>query len=116
MKNVNIRDIVFEAKLEARIAASKFFSEVMDYTDGGACGFAWVNLYTYNGKKLDGRSKVAKLLKEAGVRQDWQKTFQFWNPSEYPCQNVDTLEAGAQAAAKVFRKYGFEAYAGSRLD
>jgi hypothetical protein len=31
-------------------------------------------------------------------------------------QNVDTLEAGADAAAKVFQKYGFEAYAGSRLD
>jgi len=29
---------------------------------------------------------------------------------------VDTLEAGARAAAGVFEKYGFEAYAGSRLD
>jgi hypothetical protein len=29
---------------------------------------------------------------------------------------VDTLEAGAAAAAAVFKKYGFEAYAGSRLD
>jgi hypothetical protein len=26
------------------------------------------------------------------------------------------LEAGAEAAAKVFEKYGFKAYAGSRLD
>jgi hypothetical protein len=33
-----------------------------------------------------------------------------------PVQNVDTLEAGAEAAAKVLRKYGFEAYSGSRLD
>jgi hypothetical protein len=31
-------------------------------------------------------------------------------------QNVDTLEAGAQAAADVFKRYGFTAYAGSRLD
>jgi hypothetical protein len=31
-------------------------------------------------------------------------------------QNIDTLEAGAEAAAKVFEKYGFQAYAGSRLD
>jgi hypothetical protein len=31
-------------------------------------------------------------------------------------QNIDTLEAGAEAAAKVFEKYGFRAYAGSRLD
>ena len=26
------------------------------------------------------------------------------------------MEAGAEAAASVFKKYGFEAYAGSRLD
>jgi hypothetical protein len=26
------------------------------------------------------------------------------------------LETGARAAADVFRKYGFDAYAGSRLD
>jgi hypothetical protein len=31
-------------------------------------------------------------------------------------QNIDTLEAGAEAAAKVFEKYGLSAYAGSRLD
>jgi len=50
------------------------------------------------------------------VRQDYNKTFQLWNPAGYPSQNVDTLEEGARAAALVFRKYGFEAYAGSRLD
>ena len=30
--------------------------------------------------------------------------------------HVDTLEAGARAAADVFKKYGLRAYAGSRLD
>jgi hypothetical protein len=39
-----------------------------------------------------------------------------WNPSKFGCQNVDTLEEGARAAAAVFKSYGFEAYAGSRLD
>jgi hypothetical protein len=29
---------------------------------------------------------------------------------------VDCKEIGAQAAADVFKKYGFTAYAGSRLD
>jgi hypothetical protein len=56
------------------------------------------------------------MLKAAGVRQDYTKAFQLWNPSGYGCQNVDTLEAGAEAAAKVFERYGFTAYAGSRLD
>jgi hypothetical protein len=39
-----------------------------------------------------------------------------WNPSKMMVQNVDTLEAGADAAAQVFKRYGFTAYAGSRLD
>ena len=56
------------------------------------------------------------MLKAAGVRQDYTKAFQIWNPAKMGCQSVGILEAGADAAAKVFRKYGFEAYAGSRLD
>ena len=42
--------------------------------------------------------------------------FQIWNPANLGTQSVGILEIGAQAAANVFRKYGFEAYAGSRLD
>jgi hypothetical protein len=56
------------------------------------------------------------MLKAAGVRQDYTKAFQLWNPAGYPAQNIDTLEHGAMAAAKVFAKYGFDAYMGSRLD
>jgi len=55
-------------------------------------------------------------MKEAGIRKSYTGSFQLWNPSGLPVQNVDTLEAGADAAAKVFQKYGFTAYAGSRLD
>jgi hypothetical protein len=32
------------------------------------------------------------------------------------CQNMDTLEAGARAYAEVLGKYGFKAYAESRMD
>jgi hypothetical protein len=56
------------------------------------------------------------MLKAAGVRQDYTKAFQIWNPSGLSVQNVDCKEVGAQAAADVFKKYGFTAYAGSRLD
>jgi hypothetical protein len=55
-------------------------------------------------------------MKAAGIRQDYTKAFQIWNPSGHNAQNVDTKEAGARAAAEVFKRYGFEAYAGSRLD
>jgi hypothetical protein len=106
-----IVEIVAEAKLEARKAAEKFFQEKLGGQDQYACGFAWVNIYG-----IKGNTKMGKVLKEAGVRQDYTKAFSIWNPSGMGCQNVDTLEAGARAAAKVFEKYGFTAYAGSRLD
>jgi hypothetical protein len=106
-----IVDIVAEAKAEARKAAEKFFQEKLGGQDQYACGFAWVNIYG-----IKGNTKMGRVLKEAGVRQDYTKAFSIWNPSGMGCQNVDTLEAGAEAAAKVFEKYGFTAYAGSRLD
>jgi hypothetical protein len=106
-----VEAIVAEAKSEAFKAADKFFKEKLGGRDQYACGFAWVNIYG-----VKGNTKLGKVLKAAGVRQDYTKAFQIWNPSGYGCQNVDTLEAGADAAAQVFKKYGFEAYAGSRLD
>ena len=111
-----LKAMIREAQEAAYEAADNFERTHFPNGGWGACGFAWTNLYKYAGKKLDGRSRVARMLKEAGVGQDWQRTFQLWNPSGYPTQNVDTLEAGARAAADVFKKYGFEAYAGSRLD
>ena len=106
-----INQIVAEAKSAAYEAAMKFFYDKLGGKDQYACGFAWVNIY-----KIKGNTKLGKMLKAAGVRQDYTKAFQIWNPSGMGCQNIDTLEAGAEAAAKVFERYGFEAYAGSRLD
>ncbi len=106
-----VNEIVREAQEAARKAALDFFQTRLGGRDQYACGFAWVNIY-----KVKGNTKLGKMLKAAGVRQDYTKAFQIWNPSGMPVQNVDTLEAGAEAAANVFQKYGFEAYAGSRLD
>jgi len=106
-----ISNIVEEAKNAAHQAATNYFHEVLRGQDRFACGFAWVNIYG-----VKGNTKLGKMLKAAGVRQDYTKAFQLWNPSGMPVQSVGILEAGAQAAADVFRKYGFEAYAGSRLD
>ena len=106
-----IERMVSEAKTAAYEAADTFFRTRLNGQDQFACGFAWVNIYG-----VKGNTKLGKMLKAAGVRQDYTKAFQIWNPSGLAVQNVDTLEAGAEAAAKVFQKYGFEAYAGSRLD
>jgi len=106
-----VNEIVREAQEAARKAALDFFQTRLGGRDQYACGFAWVNIY-----RVKGNTKLGKMLKAAGVRQDYTKAFQIWNPSGMPVQNVDTLEAGAEAVANVFQKYGFEAYAGSRLD
>ena len=111
-----IEKIVLEAKSAAHAAADEFFKKKMGNFDGGACGFAWVNIYKYQDIAIKGNSKMGRALKQAGIEQDYRRIFQIWNPSQYGCQNIDTLEAGARAAADVFKKYGFTAYAGSRLD
>jgi hypothetical protein len=113
----DIANIVREAEQAAYYAADRFFQEKLGGKDRYACGFAWVNVYSLNGEKIRANSKVGKALIAAGVRKNsYEKAFQIWNPSKYGCQNIDTLEAGASAAAEVFTKYGFTAYAGSRLD
>ena len=103
-----VNEIVAEAFAEANKAAREALAR---YGDRDACGFAWTNIYG-----VKGNTRLGKMLKAAGVRQDYTKAFQLWNPAKLPVQSVGILEAGAEAAADVFRRYGFEAYAGSRLD
>ncbi len=78
----------------------------------GLCGFAWVNVYA------DRRKPQGKEMKAAGVSwDDYEKAFRV---SSYDLgadgQMVERKEAACQAAAEVFRQYGYEAYASSRLD
>lgn len=103
-----VNEIVQEARDEAYRAARDALAL---YGDRDACGFAWTNIYG-----VKGNTKIGKMLKAAGVRQDYTKAFQLWNPAGVGVQSMGILEAGAEAAATVFRKYGFTAYAGSRMD
>ena len=103
--------IVAEAERAAYAAADTYFHDKLGGVDQYACGFAWVDIYG-----IKGNTKIGRRMKQAGITQDWTKAFSIWNPSKYPTQNIDTLEAGARAAAEVFKRYGFDASAGSRLD
>jgi hypothetical protein len=109
---VEIRDEMLTA---ARDAADRKYAEIGG--DRYACGFAWVTIYpNHKGNTKAGRAE-RQTLAEMGFRKDWTgKAYELWNPSGHPCQNVDTKEAGARAAAEVLKRYGFRAYAGSRLD
>lgn len=106
-----VENILAEAKAEAREAADKFFQEKLGGVDQYSCGFAWTDIYG-----VKGNTRLGKALKAAGIRKSYTGSYQIWNPAGIAVQNIDTLEAGAEAAARVFEKYGFQAYAGSRLD
>ena len=106
-----IHNIVAEARIAAKIAASEYFKKELGGVDQYACGFAWCDILG-----VKGNTRIGRYLKEAGLRKSYTGSLQMWNPAQFPCQNVDTLERGAEAAARVFEHYGFKAYAGSRLD
>lgn len=104
--------IVNEAHTAARQAAEQYFQTQLNGQDQYPCGFAWCDIYD-----IRGNTRLGKMLTAAGVRKNtYTKTHQVWNPSQMPVQNVDCLEAGANAAAAVFRKHGLKAYSGSRWD
>ena len=106
-----IRNILEEATEAAYTAADAFENKYFPDNGWGACGFAWVDIFG-----IKGNTKLGRAMKAAGIAKDYKGAYSIWNPSKYPTQNVDTLEAGARAAADVFKRYGFTAYAGSRLD
>lgn len=107
-----VNAIVAEAFAAARKTAENYFHNTMQGRDQFPCGFAWVDICG-----VKGNTKLGRMLAAAGIRKnDYTKTHQVWNPSGMPVQNVDCLEAGANEAAAVFRKYGFTAHAGSRWD
>jgi len=106
-----IKNIVDEATTAAHKAANEYFQTYMNGTDNFPCGFAWLDICG-----IKASTKLGRAMKAAGIKKAYNGSFQIWNPSTFNCQNVDTKEAGAQAAAEVFRSYGFKAYAGSRLD
>lgn len=101
---------------EEATEAAKNAAQAMYDSIGGdrlMCGFAWVKVY---GIKLS--SKEGKEFAKLGFKKGYEKGagIQLWNPSGSRVQNIDIKEAGAQAYAEVFSKYGYKAYPASRLD
>lgn len=108
---IQVNTIVNEARQAARDAAEKYFQDKLGGVDQGCCGFAWTDIVG-----IKGNTRLGKAFKAAGIGKSYDGSYQIWNPSQMGVQNIDTKEVGAEAAAAVFQKYGFTAYAGSRLD
>lgn len=100
---------------EATAAAEKAAADMLARIGGDryACGFAWVHVYGVNLGTKQGRE-----FKKLGFRKGYGRRapIELWNPSRSMVQNIDVKEAGAEAYAEVFQRYGFKAHAGSRLD
>ena len=113
----NILDIHTEATQSAKNAVGAFLTDWTQKTGGNEygepmyCGFAWINIYG-----IKGNTKLGKRFKAAGVERSYDGSLQIYNPSGHRGQSMDVKEAGAEAAARVFTKYGFKCYAGSRAD
>jgi hypothetical protein len=103
-----IRSIIQEAKDAARDAANAYIDT---HGEQWYCGFAWVNIWD-----IKGNTKLGKRMKQAGLDKDYTGAYSIWNPSGLGTQCMSTKEAGASAAAQVFKDYGFKCSAGSRAD
>ena len=114
---VKVQMIHTEATSAAKAAVAKMLDEWTQNTGGNQygepmyCGFAWINIYG-----IKGNTKLGKRFKAAGVERSYDGSLQIYNPSGHRGQSMDVKEAGAEAAAQVFTKYGFKCYAGSRAD
>ena len=78
----------------------------------GLCGFAWIWI-------PNGRHPFVNWMKKNGKgRKNWSKGYDIWTSELCPdgSQSVERKEAAMQAAVKVLRENGIEAYAESRLD
>jgi hypothetical protein len=65
--------------------------------DNGLCGFAWVRI------EVDGRSKLAKMLKKIGYQKSWRSgELILWNPSKTPVQSLDIKEEATLEYIQVF--------------
>jgi hypothetical protein len=99
--------------LDAAQKAAKAFSDKhLGGRDGGACGFAWVDVYG-----VRSNSKMGKALKEVGFSKSYTGSMQLWN-KWWPGQSIDAAEHGATAYAITMKEeLGLDrCYSGSRLD
>lgn len=108
-QEINVVAVVTEAKAAAAKATSDF---LFQYGDRDACGFAWITIYE------KGSTKLGRALLKNGFTKAYGGGLQMWNPSDSYTQNISAKEAGAEAAARVFRERmpGIKVYAGSRMD
>lgn len=90
------------------IVRDGFTGALVDYVEGGACGFAWVNVRPANS------SFGRWLVKNNLARRSYRGGLDIWISAHGQSYERKCAHAGAMAQA--FRNAGIDASAGSRLD
>jgi hypothetical protein len=111
LNELTVQDLQTIKAAAAQAAEDAANAYIEQYGEHAYCGFAWVNIY-----KIKGNTKLGKRMKAAGFTKDYTGAYSIWNPSGLGTQCMSTKEAGAEAAARVYKACGFTAYAGSRAD
>ena len=111
LNDYTVTDLVMIKEAALQHARDAGVAHIEQYGEQAYCGFAWVNIYG-----IKGNTKLGKRMKAAGFEKDYTGAYSIWNPSGLGTQCMSTKEAGAQAAAKVFKAAGFTCYPGSRAD
>ena len=116
LSTTNLNDYTVEDLKTIKAAALQHAQDAaVEYMDKHGehayCGFAWVNIYG-----VKGSTKLGRRMKAAGFEKDYTGAYSIWNPSGFGTQCMSTKEAGARAAADVYKAAGFKCSAGSRAD
>jgi len=111
LNDYTVSDLVMIKEAALQHARDAGEAHIKQYGEHAYCGFAWVNIWD-----IKGNTKLGRNMKKAGFEKNYQGAYSIWNPSGLGTQCMSTKEAGAEAAAKVFKAAGFTAYAGSRAD
>jgi hypothetical protein len=111
LNEYTVADLILIKEAALQHARDAGVAHIEQYGEQAYCGFAWVNIWD-----IKGNTKLGKRMKAAGFDKDYTGAYSIWNPSGLGTQCMSTKEAGAQAAAKVFKAAGFKCSAGSRAD
>ena len=111
LNEYTVADLILIKEAALQHARDAGVAHIEQYGEQAYCGFAWVNIWD-----IKGNTKLGKRMKQAGFEKDYTGAYSIWNPSGLGTQCMSTKEAGASAAAKVFKAAGFKCSAGSRAD
>ena len=112
-----LKEVFSSAHSNAKLKANEYFQEKLGGVDRGACGFAWVTIVDYKGQKINGRTKIGKLILDNEMAfKDYDRSITVWCPGGGRFQNVDCYLSGARGFAEILKENGFTVYVNSRLD